>query len=69
MLTPYIRVVPSGRRSARGFLRVPFAIRVVPTNDLIALVPAWNAFSEAQAGPGKQDNKRSEGEEVLHRVI
>jgi hypothetical protein len=45
------------------------AIRVVPANDFIGLVPAWNAFgSEAEVGIGKQDNKRSDGEEVLHRV-
>jgi hypothetical protein len=63
------RVVPPGRRYAPGFLRVPLAIRVVPANDFIGLVPAWNAFgSEAEAGTGKQDNKRSDGEEVLHRV-
>ena len=60
-------VVPSGRRYAPGFLRIPFAVRIVPANDLFALVPTWNAFGcEAEAGTGKQDNKRSEGEEVLH---
>jgi hypothetical protein len=63
------RVIPSGRRYAPGFLRVPFAIRVVPANDFIGLVPTWNASgSEGEAGTGKQDNKRSDGEEVLHRV-
>ena len=60
-------VVPSARRYAPGFLRVPFAIRVVPTNDLIAFVPTRNAFGcEAKVGTGKQDKKHSEGEEVLH---
>ena len=63
------RVVPPGRRYAPGFLHVPLAIRVVPANDFIGLVPAWNAFgSEAEVGTGKQDHKRSDGEEVLHRV-
>ena len=62
------RVIPSCRRSAPGFLHVPLAIWVVPANNFVGLVPAWNAFgSEAEAGTSKQDNKRSEGEEVLHR--
>jgi hypothetical protein len=63
------RVVLSGRRYALGFLRDPLAIRVVPANDLIGLGAAWNAFGrETGAGTGEQDNKRSDGQDVLHRA-
>jgi hypothetical protein len=60
------RVFPSVRFDAPRFLGVPFAIRIVPANDLIGFGAAWNAFgSDSEAGAGEQYNQRGKEEGVL----
>ena len=55
------RVFPSVRFVAPRFLGVPSAIRIIPANDLIALVAAWNGRSGNVAEAGEQYSKRGKG--------